>query len=411
MKTKISANILTTDDCVASKYELRKINTAEMDIESREVDPTASFPRFRNFLLKEVLREYSIVTQIQKIRNPFLDIYFAVASTLGEELFFTAFIPFCAWSVSIRLCIHYATLLALGIVTGNYLKNIFLLPRPASPPCWVRWKTDDHGLPSTHTISSFTLSTYIFLYIYVDGDQWLIHEYVSLPTALFFTVLWFGSISFSRLYNGLHTPIDVITGFCIGVILLTFFYTFLRHVVDCINASSALIVPIFELSFGAAIVYLHPRPPVPSSVLPESTLVLGVATGAWLAKWLINAFDIPQCFIIFDPLLPTYGSDGVKTFFSSGVALGFTRFFSGILILAATRYFAKKFFNFLCKLGFEIAGYRNYDRLNLELAVKYLNYTSLGIAVGVPAQYLFKYVGLSTPLDTTLGDGTCILWD
>lgn len=242
----------------------------------------------------------------------------------------------------------------------------------------------------------------------MDGEKWLIHDYVSTSTALFLTVLWFGSISFSRLYNGLHTPIDVATVFCIGVILLTFFYTFLRHIIDCIHASSSIFVPIFELGFGATVVYFHPRPPVPSSVLPESTLVIGVATGAWLAKWLINAFNIPQCFIIFDPLLSTYGSEGVKEFFSGGFVLGFTRFFSGILILAATRFFAKKFFNFLCKLGFDIAGYRNYDRLNLELAVKYLNYASLGVAVGVPAQYMFKYIGLSTPMDTTLGDGMCI---
>jgi len=241
----------------------------------------------------------------------------------------------------------------------------------------------------------------------MDGQPWAIQDYVSVSVAFLVNVTWWASISFSRLYNGLHTPIDVASGFVLALTILFVWHSILRHLVDCITDITAFYIPFLELAFGALLVYLHPRPPVPSSVLPESTLVIGVATGAWVVKWLVIVFDVPNCFAISDPLLATYGPEGLQDMLSGGFALSFTRFFLGILVLGLTRLCAKKFFFFLITLGLDIAGIRNYDKLNVELAVKYLNYVSLGIAVGIPAIYMFKYIGINTALDDTLTQPFC----
>lgn len=48
-------------------------------------------------------------------------------------------------------------MLAVSLSCGNILKNVFCMPRPASPP--VRALDDEHdwGMPSTHTINAITL--------------------------------------------------------------------------------------------------------------------------------------------------------------------------------------------------------------------------------------------------------------
>ena len=151
-----------------------------------------------------------------------------------------------------------------GIMIGNYIKDVFLyaawvvpptpgwcviriltydvgrVPRPPSPPVWVPHKTAstdstalrDYGFPSTHSVNGVTNPTYFIMcvqclagacrghcvvmrlacvccrylwragYISVNNPYWM-------AVILVCGLVWLGSLSFGRMYLGVHSPSDV----------------------------------------------------------------------------------------------------------------------------------------------------------------------------------------------------------
>lgn len=92
---------------------------------------------------------------------------------------------------------------ALGL--GTILSHFFYRDRP-----FVQYAIQpliEHAanasFPSDHSIGSFVIATAIFLYRKKEGSVWL---------------LLAGLISFSRIWNGVHFPFDVITGALLGII-------------------------------------------------------------------------------------------------------------------------------------------------------------------------------------------------
>ncbi|AZS15673.1 undecaprenyl-diphosphatase [Paenibacillus lutimineralis] len=92
---------------------------------------------------------------------------------------------------------------AFGI--GNVISHFFYRDRPfiqyAFQPLIEH--AANASFPSDHSIGSFVIATAIFLYRRKDGTAWL---------------LLAGLISFSRIWNGVHFPFDVITGALLGVL-------------------------------------------------------------------------------------------------------------------------------------------------------------------------------------------------
>ena len=75
----------------------------------------------------------------------------------------------------------------------------------------------EYGLPSSHTMHSLCLNFYIAHYFISRG---------SIPQALAFGVyiaaaLWVAWIGFSRVYMGMHTPVDILGGAIIGLMVLS----------------------------------------------------------------------------------------------------------------------------------------------------------------------------------------------
>lgn len=92
----------------------------------------------------------------------------------------------------------------VGFGIGNILSHLFYRDRP-----FVQFDVNqliEHAanasFPSNHSIGSFVIATAIFLFRKKDGVIWL---------------LLAGLISFSRIWNGVHFPSDVIAGAFIGV--------------------------------------------------------------------------------------------------------------------------------------------------------------------------------------------------
>jgi membrane-associated phospholipid phosphatase len=132
---------------------------------------------------------------------------------LGSEEFFLLVMPALYWCVSRRLGLGMAVMLIGSNAVNNLLKLALHLPRPYWVDARVRAMSSEttYGLPSGHAQHAVAIWGYL-------ASQ----ARPRLRPALAWTLalILIGLISFSRLYLGMHFPLDVVGGWLAGGALL-----------------------------------------------------------------------------------------------------------------------------------------------------------------------------------------------
>ena len=166
--------------------------------------------------------EFDFLYALQNIHNPVLDKIMIVLSTIGDAgLFWIGVAILLICMKKYRKCgLQVAVAMLLTFIVGNLiLKNMIHRDRP----CWIDpsitllvKSPSDFSFPSGHSMNGFTASVSILL-----CDKKLGIPAGSLAAA----------IAFSRLYNFVHFPTDVIAGIVIGIVSALFVnYLFQRKV-------------------------------------------------------------------------------------------------------------------------------------------------------------------------------------
>ena len=166
--------------------------------------------------------EFDFLYALQNIHNPILDKIMKVLSTIGDAgLLWIGVAILLICMKKYRKCgLQVAVAMLLTFIVGNLiLKNMIHRDRP----CWIDpsitllvKSPSDYSFPSGHSMNGFTASVSILL-----CDKKLGIPAVILATA----------IAFSRLYNFVHFPTDVIAGIVIGIVSALFVnYLFQRKV-------------------------------------------------------------------------------------------------------------------------------------------------------------------------------------
>ncbi|KAN0033409.1 hypothetical protein ACTA71_002836 [Dictyostelium dimigraforme] len=299
----------------------------------------------RSFLLKEYEREVPIIVKIQSYRNKFLDFYFKLASILGEEVFFILALPISAWCVAPQLAVELCVVLALTIGGGNILKNTFTLPRPPPNIVWTNTTHQkDHGLPSTHTASAFGLTFYFLIYTYclfpTIGESFNI----SLLSMFFIVLFWSTSVMFSRLYNGHHTPMDVIAGLIVAITSIFATTYQLRFFMEGMGLSKTFLFgPMVYIGILSAILFFHPQANTgPTPAYPETGLVCGASLGSLIGLW----FGTQHPFPTMNPELLLQTDSLVSKIHSIPLLLHGSRILIGLVFVGLAKVFSKKFFLF-----------------------------------------------------------------
>lgn len=350
------------------------------------------FQKVRRLMLDEREREVQILLKIQSYRNPYLDWYFWMASNFGEELFYITFLPLSAWVLGLREAAHFVVLMLFFCVgVGNWLKNIFLIPRPPHPRVWTpeNVQKTDHGFPSTHTISFVAAPLYFIIYQYYDKFYRVQQYPLSLPIATILIFVIAGSVIFSRLYNGYHSPLDVAGGACIGFSFLFLWYFSWRHWLDDYLMWNSVYGPLVTFAIGASMIIFHPRPPEPTAALPESGMLFGAATGTVIAVQLSNVYDM-QAFLGPPP------TDTLLSFVrESFLHIHISRFLLGMIVVATVRAVFKLVFTRVVKRFYPDVKDANW----VTTLVKFLNYMMISFAIIFWIQIIFHRLGIHTEHD------------
>lgn len=155
-----------------------------------------------------------ILDFIQTLRNPALDKFFKVFSTLGDHGEIWIFIIFLVYFKRRNKSLVLFSILSLVITVIGVefiIKPFVQRPRPfiVNPHIETLLRPGGYSFPSGHTATSIALMTMMAL-----ND--VSYKFVYITLALL--------MAFSRLYLYVHYPSDVIVG-----ILLGFFIGYLMH--------------------------------------------------------------------------------------------------------------------------------------------------------------------------------------
>ncbi len=151
--------------------------------------------------------EHDFLLSLQALRSPFMDWLMASASALNKNgyLCIALAIVLLLFRRTRVTGIQVALSIALAYLLGNLIiKNVVARPRPyeayADLIALVP-KPHDTSFPSGHTVSAFAAATAVFLN----------HKKAGIAALIVAAI-----IAFSRLYNQVHFPTDVLAGVVIG---------------------------------------------------------------------------------------------------------------------------------------------------------------------------------------------------
>ena len=159
---------------------------------------------------------------LSQIRSPFWDGVVSAVTLLGEETFFMLVGLMAFWCLNKKWGYRFMIIGLSGSILNQLLKAIFLIPRP-----WVldptftivesaREAATGYSFPSGHTQSAATVFGTLAAWI---GKTWVTVG----------CILLIALVGFSRMYLGVHTPLDVGVSFITGAMtVLGFLYLFRR---------------------------------------------------------------------------------------------------------------------------------------------------------------------------------------
>lgn len=115
----------------------------------------------------------------------------------------------------------------LGVLVGindglsNFSKHYFERPRPCQVDAilqsplfrMVAPYCSKYGYFSAHAANHFAIATFFAFYF---GKEWRV--------APLFLFVWAAVIAYSRIYVGVHYPLDILTGTFVGIVTATFIY-------------------------------------------------------------------------------------------------------------------------------------------------------------------------------------------
>lgn len=154
---------------------------------------------------------------LEQIRIPFMDKLLSLLTNLAGETVFIAASIIVFWCISKKCGYYMFTVGFLGTIINQFLKLWFRIPRP-----WVkdpdfsivesaRAEAAGYSFPSGHTQNAFAVMGAPARY---TKKLWL-----RIVLSVFIVI-----IAFSRMYLGVHTPLDVGVSCIVGLILVFAIY-------------------------------------------------------------------------------------------------------------------------------------------------------------------------------------------
>lgn len=231
----------------------------------------------------------SVLYFFQSLRTPFLDTLMQLITRFGEETIFMVAAIGVFWCVSKKDGYYLLSVGFLGTVLNQFLKLAFRIPRP-----WVRdpqfsivesarTGADGYSFPSGHTQNAVATFGGIARF---TRRRWVRGICIALAIL----------VPISRMYLGVHTPLDVSVASVTALVLVTVLYPVIEQTEKHPRMLTGLLVALCVIAAGyVAYVSLHTFPAdIDAANLASGTenawKLLGATAGMLLGSCLERRF-------------------------------------------------------------------------------------------------------------------------
>lgn len=228
---------------------------------------------------------------LEGLRTPFWDSVMSVVTNLGDEAGFMLVGMILVWCINRKWGFRFFFMFMVGNILNQFLKAIFLIPRPwVQDPSFTivesaRAGATGYSFPSGHTQS---------VCVTFGGAASFLRKRWGYVLAGALILL----VAFSRLYLGVHTPLDVGVSLVTGVLTVVFFTWLFNKNPDGRRSMSIIILALGVAFAVAFMLYVYFRPARPGNV-PEfdehahknAFVMLGTILGL-VASWFLQEYKI-----------------------------------------------------------------------------------------------------------------------
>lgn len=251
---------------------------------------------------------------LESIRTPVLNKIMALVTNLGGESVFIAAGIIVFWCLSKQCGYYMMTVGFAGTILNQFLKLLFRIPRP-----WVqdpnftivesaRAEATGYSFPSGHTQNAFATL----------GAPARFYKNTAVRIVL---VLLIALTAFSRMYVGVHTPLDVGVSLIIGTVLVFVIYPFFRDMDE--NPKKVYIIFGVFIAMAAAFVMFVELYDFPADIdqgnyasgLKNAYLILFCSVG------LLLTFIVDRKYVHF-PTKAVWWAQIIKVVVGLGILMG-----------------------------------------------------------------------------------------
>ncbi|XP_045916894.1 sphingosine-1-phosphate phosphatase 1-like [Micropterus dolomieu] len=377
VQQEVSVENGATGDSTAQLNGMQGDSTAGLD-GTPAAETIRAKPLRKNSLTGDVGQEFLI-------HNKFLFYLFTFGTELGNEMFFIIFFPFLFWNIDALVSRRLIVVWAWNLFVGQSTKDLVRWSRPASPPV-VKvevFYNSEYSMPSTHAMTGTAIPFCVFMLTY---GRW---QYPFL-FGFFLALSWSVLVCVSRVYMGMHSILEVITGFLYSLLILAFFWPILDKIDNfyMMDDYAPLVVIVSHVSLGLVAFSLDSW----STSRGDTAQALGTGVGAALATH-VNY----QLGLLPDPPLSSLPLT-LPPITTSLVVLSLLRFVIGVAVLLVTRMVMKAVtIPFLCRVfGLPSDDVRQArQHMRVELPYRYIVYSVVGFSCVCVVPLLFRILNVA----------------
>jgi membrane-associated phospholipid phosphatase len=177
-------------------------------------------------------QQLDFIVDLAEHRNALLNPIFSFLNYFDTPYFAAFLIPLVWYGFSCKSGLKVAYLFLISTILNNVLKYAFDFPRPtAAIPEIGMFFFKSPGLPSGGAQTAILLGS-LLMYRYRNWTAYLV--------GIFYILL----VSFSRLYLGVHYPIDILAGWIVGGAIFIAFIYLEKPIDDFLSKNKPLIPPL-----------------------------------------------------------------------------------------------------------------------------------------------------------------------